>query len=177
MNRSVLETKLTAAHQEFINYIKSLKQEEFLQMPGGKWSAGQELLHIYLSVKPFAQVLAAPKWLLKIVWGRANRESRSYDDLVKKYEEKLRNGGRAAGRFIPPAVPFEKRDLLAGKMQSAVQSLNKKLGHFKEEELDKYILPHPLLGKLTIREMLYFTVYHVQHHQRISSEKLEKKLA
>ncbi|MFZ1528218.1 MAG: DinB family protein [Ferruginibacter sp.] len=174
MNKAALETKLTAAHQEFINYIKNLSEEEFLQMPGGKWSAGQELRHIYLSVKPFAQVLMAPKWLLKIVWGQANRESRSYDELVKKYQDKLRNGGRATGRFIPRPVPVEKRDLLAAKLQSALYDLNKKLGRFEEEELDRYILPHPLLGKLTVREMLFFTVYHVQHHQRLCREKLGK---
>jgi hypothetical protein len=26
-------------------------------------------------------------------------------------------------------------------------------------------LPHPLLGKLTLREMLYFTAYHADHHR------------
>ena len=35
-----------------------------------------------------------------------------------------------------------------------------------EEDLDNYILPHPLIGKTTIREMLYFTIYHVQHHHK-----------
>jgi len=36
-----------------------------------------------------------------------------------------------------------------------------------EAALDKYILPHPLLGKLTLREMLYFTAYHVAHHKQL----------
>ncbi len=174
MNKQELNTKLAGQHQLFIDYIKNLSEDEFLCHPGGKWSAGQELLHIYLSVKPLVQVLAAPKWLLKIFWGRPNRESRSYDELVKKYQNKLSNGGRATGRFIPPAVTFEKRALLSGKLQSAVQNLNKKLGHFEEEELDNYLLPHPLLGKLTIREMFYFTVYHAAHHQQLSQEKLGK---
>ena len=33
-----------------------------------------------------------------------------------------------------------------------------------EKELDQYMLPHPILGKVTYREMLYFTMYHVNHH-------------
>jgi len=33
-----------------------------------------------------------------------------------------------------------------------------------EDDLDRVMLPHPLLGKLTLREMLFFTIYHVEHH-------------
>lgn len=40
------------------------------------------------------------------------------------------------------------------------------------DELDKYILPHPLLGKLTIREMMYFTIYHVEHHKKLTERGL-----
>ena len=32
------------------------------------------------------------------------------------------------------------------------------------KDLDVYILPHPLLGKVTLREMLYFTIHHNEHH-------------
>jgi hypothetical protein len=35
---------------------------------------------------------------------------------------------------------------------------------WSEAELDRYTLPHPLLGDLTMREMLCFTLYHNQRH-------------
>jgi hypothetical protein len=35
---------------------------------------------------------------------------------------------------------------------------------WSEDDLDNHRLPHPLLGKLTVREMLFFTLYHIQHH-------------
>jgi len=35
---------------------------------------------------------------------------------------------------------------------------------WNESELDGYLLPHPLIGKLTIREMLFFTMYHNLRH-------------
>ncbi|MGH7601660.1 MAG: DinB family protein, partial [bacterium] len=38
------------------------------------------------------------------------------------------------------------------------------LQRWDENSLDKYLLPHPLMGKLTIREMLFFTLYHDVHH-------------
>jgi hypothetical protein len=34
----------------------------------------------------------------------------------------------------------------------------------KEAKLDNFIAPHPLLGKITLRELCYFTIYHTQHH-------------
>ena len=39
-----------------------------------------------------------------------------------------------------------------------------------EKDLDFYVLPHPLIGKLTLREMLFFCIYHVQHHHKITQE-------
>jgi uncharacterized damage-inducible protein DinB len=33
-----------------------------------------------------------------------------------------------------------------------------------EEQLDNYCVAHPILGKLTMRELAYFTIYHNIHH-------------
>ena len=46
--------------------------------------------------------------------------------------------------------------------------------NWKDTQLDQYIVPHPLLGKITLREMGYFTIYHVQHHDAIIRERLEE---
>ncbi len=42
-----------------------------------------------------------------------------------------------------------------------------KLNNWDEQNIDKYLLPHPLLGKITMREMLYFTDLHIQHHNKL----------
>lgn len=36
--------------------------------------------------------------------------------------------------------------------------------YWKEKSLDKKRMPHPLLGKITVREMLYITVFYSRHH-------------
>ena len=43
---------------------------------------------------------------------------------------------------------------------------------WSEKKLDRYQAPHPALGKLTIREMLYFTIFHNVHHARLVAERL-----
>ena len=35
-----------------------------------------------------------------------------------------------------------------------------------EDDLDLYVIPHPLMERLTFQEILYFTIYHVQHHKK-----------
>ena len=62
------------------------------------------------------------------------------------------------------------------KLRRVIEKLSKQIDHYSEQDLDKYILPHPLLGKLTMREMMYFTIYHVQHHQRLIAKNLQKEV-
>jgi len=56
---------------------------------------------------------------------------------------------------------------MLGKWQSVVPNLSAAVRRWDEAALDRYQLPHPILGKLTVREMLYFTLYHLGHHAQI----------
>jgi hypothetical protein len=42
------------------------------------------------------------------------------------------------------------------------------LNNWKDADMDRYSLPHPLLGTITVREILFFTIYHSMRH--MSSE-------
>ena len=46
--------------------------------------------------------------------------------------------------------------------------------NLSEKDIDTYRAPHPLIGKLTVRELVYFSIYHVGHHHK-SIQKLLKK--
>ena len=45
---------------------------------------------------------------------------------------------------------------------------NKKLQYktrkIKDKNLDTLLLPHPLMGKMAIREIIMWTAYHTEHH-------------
>jgi DinB superfamily len=172
MNKESTDIQLSEKHHSFIGYIQGLEAAEFTFSKNDKWTPGQQLEHILLAVKPVRLACSLPKFLLNMVWGKANRPSKSYDELVKKYTLKLADGGRATGRFVPKKVPIEKKKALIENLQHEVVRLQQKLNRFSEAELDLYILPHPLLGKLTLREMLYFTIYHVEHHQQLTKRDL-----
>ena len=167
MTKEVIIKKLSSNHLEFVELLFSLTENEFSYSLNGKWTAGQHFEHIYLSVSPLTKALRMPGLLLKLIFGKANRPSRDYEALIKKYHDKLEKGGAASGRFIPKQIAFTERDHLKRNLLKTVEQLCKAVNSYSESKLDHYILPHPLLGKLTIREMLYFTIYHVEHHKKL----------
>jgi hypothetical protein len=162
-------------HNAFINYIETLTTEEFLYAPADKWTTAQQLDHIHKSIKPLTQALGYPKFVPRLLFGKANRPSKTFDELVNRYNEKLALGGRASSKFVPPIINADKKDGLIKLIQASVIKMCKHIEKCSEAALDNLILPHPLLGKITIREMLYFTAYHVEHHQNIIKRDLNKK--
>ena len=163
-NKPEIISALTEKVNAFNNYIIPLNKEQFEATPQGKWSAGQNLDHLIRAIKPLQLAYSLPKFALTILFGKTNRPSRNYDEVVTKYKTKLAAGGKASKPFVPPTIKSEKKDELIKKYNEQKQKLISKIEKQSEADLDKYILPHPLLGKVTLREMLYFTIHHNEHH-------------
>ena len=167
MTKDKIAEVLQTDHGQFIQQVQQLKAIDFCYAPEEKWSAAQQLDHIVKSVSPVNMAMGLPKFILKWKFGTANRPSKTFDELVEKYNWKLLEGGKASGRFVPAPVTVEEKEKLLAELNKTVSNLCRKTGKHSEDALDTYILPHPLLGKLTLREMLYFTAYHVEHHRRL----------
>jgi len=167
MTKSDILSQLSEKHDSFIDYITSMSEVDFVYSKKDKWSAGQQFQHMYLAVKPLAQALSLPKFLLKIALGKANRPSRTYEELVQKYVDTIESGGKASKKFIPPIIDYNQRVKIEKGLRYALKKMLKNLEKYSEKDLDTMVTPHPLLGKLTLREMLYFTIYHVEHHHRL----------
>ena len=146
-NKPQIISALNENVDAFNNYIAPLTKEQFEISPNGKWSAGQNLDHLIRAIKPLQLAYGLPKFALRILFGKTNRPSKTYDELVAKYKAKLAAGGRASAPFIPTFISFEKRDELIKKYAEQKQKLISKIEKQNEKDLDVYILPHPLLGK------------------------------
>jgi hypothetical protein len=174
MNKAEIITQLQHNHQQLADYIQSLSIDEFLFRNGHKWSAGQHADHIVRSISPVNMALGLPKIAPRLLFGKANRPSKTYNELVEKYKDKLAKGGAASGRFVPKEIGLQEKHLLPKAIIHYTHELCNKVEKMSEEELDTYLLPHPLLGKLTFREMLYFTAYHAEHHYGLVKRDLGK---
>ncbi len=155
------------AFSDFAKAVALLSDQVYASPQGEKWSAAQHLDHLIRATRPICQAFSLPGFVLRICFGKANRVSRSYDDMVARYTAKLSNGGRAGGRFVPPVKGLPARDAQVSAFLHLGKKLQQKAARCSEEKLDSYILPHPLLGKITLREMLFFTIYHTRHHQQL----------
>jgi hypothetical protein len=152
-----IKNALTERHRSFTDYLHTLTHDDFMFSLNNKWTAGQQLEHIYLSVHALNGGMKVPKVFLGWVMGKANRPSKTYDKLVEKYLERIKENPTAPSPFIPVNIKFAQRTETIEKLHKEVAKLCRHTGCYSEEQLDKYILPHPRLGKQTIREMLYST--------------------
>lgn len=164
MNKQILSTQLRQNHDAFVQALHTIPAAQWNLQPNGKWSAGQQLDHIVRSVQPVSLALGLPFWVLRLLFGKSNRPSKSFEALVDKYKSRLAAGGKASGRFVPAMVGWEAKSKRLAALEKQLNHLIRRMDRFSETQLDTLLLPHPLLGKLTLREMLYFTLYHVEHH-------------
>jgi len=175
MDKQQLLYQIKINHEIFSDYILSLSEEEYNFAPEGKWSAGQQLDHIIRSVRPLAKALILPEFIFKILFGKTNRASKNYESLILKYKAKLASGGSASGPFIPSVQLYQFRNKQLFKLNILKKKLLKRSSSFSETQMDRIVLPHPLLGKVSLREMLYFTAYHVLHHHDLTKQYLTGK--
>lgn len=165
MMKVEIQRSLVGNYAALTSLLRSIPPQQVHAAAPGKWSPAQQAEHLVKSVRPVTLAFSLPKFVLPLIFGRANRQSRTYDDLIAKYKAKLAAGGTASKPFVP-GIP-ENPAAVYAELEKTVASLCNRMESFSEEQLDTLILPHPLLGKLTLREMLYFTAYHAQHHQQL----------
>ena len=175
MNVKLITSELLENHLKFSKEIDSLSVDEYEFSYQNKWNAGQHLDHIIKSVAVLTKAFGVPKFILKSKFGVANRVSRTPEALIERYLEKLKTAKPTPSRFQPEIIDFYKKEKTIKKLHKLVGRLCKRAIKYSESDLDFYILPHPLLGKLTLRELLYFTSYHVKHHGELIKKSLKNK--
>ncbi|WBX72291.1 DinB family protein [Tenacibaculum retecalamus] len=166
-------TLLEEKHQELFNWIHQQSENSFEKGSEGKWTTGQHIVHLVDSIKQVNKALSYPKFLLKYKFGSANREVRSYEEVAKRYQEKLSKNQERAKKFNIEVKTPSKANF--NQLLVTLQVQNKKLQHktkrWKDKDLNSLILPHPLMGKMPIREIIMWTGYHTEHHTTILKEK------
>jgi uncharacterized damage-inducible protein DinB len=166
--------EIYAAAEEAFQHCQQLcerfSEEAFQESANDKWSAAQNLDHLIRSTEPLTQGLNLPTLAFKAL-GRPNRPVRSYEEVVARYHTKLEEGAVATGPYVAKEEPGSQKQLL-DKWQKASAAFLKiiKKKWDDEAKLNKFLLPHPLLGKIMVREMFFFTIYHTWHHSKAIEE-------
>ena len=164
-SRKEITNALEAEVKNLVEWASGLDDETFFQSLNSKWSTAEQIEHLRKSSWPLAQGLGKPKFILKLVVGKPNRPSRDFNSVVDKYKTKLAAITQMpTTRFYPNLENDKTKEQILENYLAISQKLLTVISKWREDELDRYIVPHPLLGKLTVREMMFFTIFHTQHH-------------
>lgn len=151
--------------------IQNTPADQFDHGTDASWSAAGYLKHLILSVKPVAKAINFPLEQLKSMFGQSETTPKTYDEIVALYKSRLAEGVRAEDydRVVPNFYRFPEgvtntQTYLAETWDESNQRLLTALENWSESDLDTYQLPHPAIGMITVRETLYFTLYHNALH-------------
>jgi len=163
--------QLGYVQHSLVETVQSASEEQFISGTLDSWSPANYLKHLILSIKPFAKALKLPTEQLETMFGRPDHLSRSYADLVALYKSRLANGVRAEdfNGVIPatyrmPEGITDERQYLVETWNDSNNRLLEALKLWSEDDLDRFQLPHPAIEMLTLREMLFFTLFHNTMH-------------
>jgi hypothetical protein len=172
LTHSTITKRLKTAVSNCQKTALSANENLFFTSLNKKWSIAGNLIHLVKSVKGLNKAYAMPKEQLLAAFGKPTHKRIENNELFKRYKAVM-----ATNPFNPTFAP----DNTEGDTKASVIDYFTKqhayfietLNNFTEEELDNYQIPHPALGNLTVREMYYFTIFHIEHHRQ-TMEKLAK---
>ncbi len=171
-----LAEALRRIHRESVSYWSGYETTSFFRRPEPEvWAPADQVRHLTKSITAVTRGLTMPRVVLLFSFGWSRSPSRRLDALRSDYRARLGQGGRA-GRFAPRALEAGETDeasraRIMARHASAVGEIAAATGRWSERALDRYRLPHPLLGRLTVREMLLFTVIHNVHHVHVAERR------
>jgi hypothetical protein len=173
--KAELIAALEDSNQRAENWFNEMPAQDFFTRQGEVWSPSDNVDHLIRAVKPIAKALRLPKVTLQVMFGKPEKLPMSYEELCKVYRDEIARGAQASGRYLPnqesPAENAEHRkQALLDQWSKANVELLSVVEKWDLDEMDRYLLPHPLIGKLTIREMIYFTIYHNLRHASLEGD-------
>ena len=172
---------LLRLHADSARYLDAIPTPEFFVAQGAKWSPAEHARHLHKSVRPLAAALAIPRIVLWLRFGPHRGASRTFAQMRDLYTSRLAlgyvNNRYAPAHRDPPADTERWRREIMSRWAASVDALAGRVIQWEERDADRYRLPHPLLGKLSVREMLHFTLYHNAHHVRLVAERRNETTA
>jgi hypothetical protein len=160
---------LEVSNQRVIDWFTAISPDDFFIRYGEVWSPSDNVDHLIKAHEPVTQALRLPKIALRAMFGKPDKPSMSYEKLCQAYREEIAKGAQASGRYLPDqgnpdSYTERKKKELVGQFAKVSARLVAISKIWNGSELDDYLLPHPILGKLTVREILFFTIYHNLRH-------------
>lgn len=167
---SELSQTLSRLVTEGTAFLSAMPDLSFFAPQGPAWSPADHVRHLQMSSAPLVLGLKLPRFILRLRFGSHRGPSRRFVEVRELYLTALAKGA-SAGKYTPESEPpasssTDRRHEIMNSWTAVTVELTNAMAEWKDIELDRHQVPHPILGTLTVREMLFFTVYHSAHHLR-----------
>jgi hypothetical protein len=172
--------ELSSAETAVADFFGGLSEHELVLRVGSAWTPLEHFAHLNSGVRAVAGGFGVSRWLLRFRFGKSRRPSRPFDVLRADYLSRLGQGAGASGAFVPEreevtaAQRSARQRALLMRWQRGNAQLRAAVHGWSEADLDRLLLPHPILGKITAREMLFFAIYHGHHHVAAAKRRLPR---
>lgn len=167
-------TELEHVFNEITSFAESIDDATFKKRVDKKWSIAENMDHLSISNTITAVAFTTAKFILIQTFKTNKRNNLNYDEVVWRYQRSLSDGGKASFPYQPKLSLLTIRFITEIVWKNSISNLMNAINNFNEEDLDTYLIPHPLIGKITPRELLFFTIYHVNHHLKTIKSITEK---
>ena len=166
--KAEIVSALQDSNRHMQTWFSAISSTEYFTRQGEVWSAADNVDHVIKAIKPIVKAMKLPHLALQTMFGKAQHTSRTFEEVCKIYQEEISKGAKASGRFLPEDAPVEnKEQAKLDQLQKAsrvIEELILACEKWDEDALDQFQLPHPLIGNLSMREMLFFTIHHNLRH-------------
>lgn len=166
MHKDKIADLLEEKYHSLLSFLEVQDDEKWTKGPTDKWTTGQQALHLLQSIKPLNDVLSLPRFWYKFAFGTNAREIYAYNTVVENYQKSLKENQnyifKASKNMKVPKL--KDKTYILNRIQVESKKLQYKTRRISDKNLDTLVLPHPLMGKMPIREILMWTAYHVEHH-------------
>lgn len=171
-----IAARIAGVRDELAAWFGAAPLDELFDRVPGAWAPIDDLRHLVRVNAAVVRGLGIPAVLLRLRFGRPHRQPWSYERLATIYDALLATGVKSPAPFEPRSgVVADRgayRERVLGQWKSVNGDLLERVGRLTERRADRVGLPHPGLGLLTLREMLFFTIHHDLHHLMVAKRRI-----
>lgn len=168
MTKQQIKKELEKSYSDLQTWFKNQDDALFIEGPKGRWNASQQLDHLHKTTKVINKAMALNKMILWWKFGTRKKEQLSYEDLASLYKSKINNLPDDFNQPLPPkSYGVDMKQERLQKYAALEETMYTLINKWSDKNLDKYVLPHPVMGNFSIREWLMFNAIHNNHHRDI----------
>ncbi len=153
------------AVKQFAVFLKLQDDVLFTAKSTGEWSPSEHLAHLYSRVEILNKKLHQPKFLYNLSFERSkDHVGRTEEEIKAKYAAKVELLGGITSPMAPQGPGLAEKPSKLVAWMSQHNKLMKKCKALKAEELDQLLVKESPIGKISLREMLFFHIHDIYMH-------------